>query len=505
VTVDFAELAPSIRGELARRRLADFVGLLHHDYRPAPHTRLLCEHAEAVEAGEIDRLMIFLPPRHGKSLHLSQALPAWFLGRQPRKHVILSSYADELAHKNSRVARGFLEDDRWPFSTRLSPQSHAAGRWDTTDGGGVIAAGVGAGITGQGADLLVLDDLLRDRADADSLAIRDSTWAWLGQVAMTRLHRGAAVVYATTRWHEDDPAGRLLDSSGGSRWTVLRLPALAVEGDPLGRDEGEPMWPDEFGVEHFAEQRELMGPRAFAAVHQQEPTPEKGVVFERAWMGRYSRLPDGLRIVQSVDSAFKTGVANDYSVIATWGTDRRFFYLLDVRRAKLAYPQLVQAIKEAAAEWSPERVLVEDKASGQSVVQTLKQETGLPVVPVPAEGSKISRAESVTGLFEAGKVLLPDQSPSWLHDWIEEHVKFPGGKHDDQVDTTSHALRWLRGSKKSGGRVAGVVHHATPRQRRSVYGDSAVDRQRELAERTRRTRRDEALRRPRGDFDPRYA
>jgi predicted phage terminase large subunit-like protein len=435
-------------------------------------------------------LMIFLPPRHGKSLTVSQALPAWYLGRHPRKHVILASYADELAHKNSRVARGFVGDERWPFETRLSPQSHAAGRWETCDGGGVIAAGVGAGITGQGADLMVLDDLLRDRSDADSQAVRDSTWNWLGQVAMTRIHKGAAVVYATTRWSEDDPAGRLLDSPGGSRWVVLRLPALAEEDDPLGRAEGEPLWPEEFGVEHFAEQRELMGPRPFAAVHQQSPTPEKGVIFERPWFnGRYAKLPDGLRIVQAVDSAFKDGVGNDFSVIATWGTDGRFFYLIDVRRARLQYPQLVAAIKEEAAEWPSQRVLVEDKASGQSVVQTLKQETGLPVVPVPAEGSKVSRAESVTGLFEAGKVLLPEQSPPWLHDWIEEHVKFPGGKHDDQVDTTAHALRWLRGAKRSGGTSRLVVHD---RRIAPVSSDMSLARRKALA-------------RPRGDFDPRYS
>ena len=173
--------------------------------------------------------------------------------------------------------------------------------------------------------------------------------------------------------------------------------------------------------------------------HQQSPTPERGAIFDRPWFcGRYSKLPDNLRVVQAVDSAFKTGVGNDFSVIATWATDRRFYYLVDVRRGRWEYPELVRQIKTAAADWSPERILVEDKASGQSVVQTLKDETGLPVVPVAAEGSKISRAESVTGLFEANKVLLPEQNPSWLSDWVEEHVKFPGGKHDDRRQGRRH-------------------------------------------------------------------
>lgn len=323
----------------------------------------------------------------------------------------------------------------------------------------MIAAGVRGAITGFGASLLVVDDPLKDREEADSLAILDANWSWFTQVGMTRLRPDAAVLLTQTRWSDGDLVGRVLNSPGADRWTVLRLPALAEEdGDPLGRNPGEPLWPDRYGIEFLAEERELMGPRAFAALYQGDPIPAKGAVFERAWFeGRWSKLPGGLRIVQAIDSAFKDGVGNDWSVVATWGCDGRSYYLLDVRRIRVQYPELVRAIKAAAEEWSPERVLVEDKASGQSVVQTLKAETNLPVVPVPAEGSKMSRAESVTGLFEAGKVLLPPNDPAWLEPWVQEHVRFPA-RHDDQVDTTAHALRHLREQLgRGGGGVAGVV------------------------------------------------
>jgi predicted phage terminase large subunit-like protein len=459
--------------ELARRHLGEFLALMLPEYDRSPHVRILVEHLEALEAREIDRLIVVEPPQHGKSLHVSQGLPAWWLGRHPRDNVILASYAAELAERNSRVARGFVSDERWPFDTRLSSESSAVGRWHLSDRGGVIAAGVRGAITGFGASLIVVDDALKDAEEASSATILDSNWEWFTTVAMTRIAPDAAVLLTQTRWAELDLVGRVLNSNGADRWTVLRLPALSEgDDDPLGRPEGEPLWA-KYGRAFLADQRESMGPRAFAALYQGDPIPAKGAVFERAWFnGRWSKLPDELRIVQAVDSAFKDGVGNDFSVIATWASDGRSYFLLDVCRGRWQYPELVRRIKAAAEEWNPERVLIEDKASGQSVVQTLKAETGLPVVPVPAEGSKVSRAESVTGIFEAGKVLLPANDPAWLELWVQEHVKFPAA-HDDQVDTSAHALRHLRERMRiGGGGVAGVLYYDA--QGNLVDGDEAA-------------------------------
>lgn len=456
-------LAPIARAELARRRFGDF---LHHvvpGYESAPHTRMLVEHLEALERRELGRLVVTMPPRHGKTLHVSQAFPAWAMGRRPAEHVILASYGAELAEQNSRRTRGFLLDPRWPFpDVAVSAESSAVGRWHTTAGGGCIAAGIGGGLTGHGAHLLIVDDPVRGREDADSAAVRESTWRWWTEVALTRLQPGAAVLLVQTRWHEDDLAGRVLDSPGAADWTVLSLPALADDGDPLGRAEGEALWPDWYDAAHLESLRVDIGERAFAALYQQRPTPDRGGIFQRAWLdGRYDRLPEGLRVVQAVDASFKTGTANDYSAIVTVATDGRRFYVADVWRQKVEFPQLVAAIKAQAAEWNPEAILIEDAAAGQSATQQLRRDTALPIVAVKPSGSKIARAESVSPLFESGRVLLPS-SAGWLGAFVEELASFPAGRHDDQVDATVYGLERLRGLRTTGGGLAGVVWHGRP-------------------------------------------
>jgi predicted phage terminase large subunit-like protein len=194
-----------------------------------------------------------------------------------------------------------------------------------------------------------------------------------------------------------------------------------------------------------------MSERSWLALYQQRPSSEQGNLFRREWMrGTWRELPErhaggsAVAVVQAVDSAFKTGVGNDWSVIATWMADSAWLYLADVWRGRVEYPQLLRAVEGAAAEWQPDAVLIEDMAAGQSAVQSLRQTSRLPIVAVKAEGSKVSRAEAVSPLFEAGKVLLPTAGPGWLGPWIEEHANFPRGRHDDQVDTTSLALARLR-------------------------------------------------------------
>lgn len=329
-------LAPA---ELARRRLADFLALVFPDYQRAPHLDVLCDRLEALERREIDRLMVFAPPRHSKSLHVAQGLPAWWLGRRPTDSVILSSYSSELAESHSRRARGFLDDPRFPFpGVAVSQESAAVGRWHTTAGGGVIAAGVGGGITGFGADLLVADDLVKGREEADSPAIREATWRWWTEVAQTRLQPRAVVLLTATRWHEDDVPGRVLSSPGAHRWTVLSLPALAEEGDPLGRREGEPLWPDWFPRERLLALRAELGERAFLALYQQAPTSDAGGIFRREWLaGRWSALPPqgwAWPIVQAVDASFGKGVGSDWSAILTVGSLEGNLLVLDARRGR---------------------------------------------------------------------------------------------------------------------------------------------------------------------------
>ncbi|MGH3056613.1 MAG: phage terminase large subunit [Gaiellaceae bacterium] len=444
---------------LGRRHVVDYLALVVPEYQRSRHVEVIAEHLEAVERTEILRLLIDAPPRHSKSLTVAQGFTSWYLGRNPRREVIVASYGQELSEAHSRRARGFLLGPAWPFpDVQVSAESAAVGRWATNHGGGMRATGVGGSITGHGADVLVLDDLLRGRADADSEAVREAAWRWLTEDALTRLMPGGAVVAVGTRWHEDDPLGRLLDGPGASEWVHLHLPALAEDDDVLGRDEGEALWPAWFPAEHLLDVKVELGSRAFAALYQGAPTPDTGGTFQRAWLaGRYPRLPEGVRKVQTVDASFKTGVGNDFSVVATWAADDAWFYLVDVWRAKVEYPELKRAIVSEAEEHEPEAVLIEDAAAGQSAIQELRRETRLPIVAVKPQGSKVSRAEAVSPLFEAGNVLLPEQAPAWLGPWVEEHVEFPAGKHDDQVDTTTMALDRLRGHGGSHGGVAGSI------------------------------------------------
>jgi len=429
--------------ELARRELAEFCALVDPQYQTAPHIARLCRELEAIDARENDRLIVMLPPRHSKTLHTSERFPAWLLGRNPRRQVILASYAAELAWQSSRRARDLFSHPRWPFAARLRADSHAMNRWETTDGGIVLAAGVGGAITGWGADYLLIDDFVRNRQDADSELIRQNQWDWFQSTARTRLMPGGAVVACATHWHEDDLIGRILNGQGSARWRVLRLPAIAEDDDPLGRRPGAALWPAWYDDAALADIKQDIGSREWAALYQQRPSAGTGSLFKRSWMQRRGMLPTPALRVVAVDAAFKTGVGNDYSAIAVWEADGLDYGLLGLERGRWEYPDLRAQVLAVADEAAPHAVLIEDTASGQSVIQELARTTALPIVPVKVTASKEARAAAVTPLFEAGTVVLGSDIPL-LGDWIEEHVAFPRGRHDDLVDTTSMALGYLR-------------------------------------------------------------
>ena len=438
------EYEPTLRAEAARRWLPDFCHYMDPNYESARHTRILCDHLMAVERGDINRLMISMPPRHGKTRHFSQFFPAWVMGRKPDSQIILASYGGELAEGNSRSVRNFLLDSQYPFRTRVSKDSSAVTRWSTEQGGILIATGVGGVMTGFGGTLICADDLFKSREEADSEIIREKTWQWWLEVVLTRLMPGGKIVLGATRWHEDDVHGRILNSSTANQWTVLDMPAFDEEGHAL--------WPEWYDEASLLEKKEEIGTRAWNALYMQRPTAPEGGMFKRAWFQRRHTELDlekvrFRQVVQTVDSSFKTGVNNDWSVIATWGTDGVDYYLIDLWRKKVEFPELVEAIR---SEYSKERkgpqprvILIEDTAAGQSVIQVLRRSSSLPVIPISVKESKEARAESVTPIFEAGKVSIPEHHP--LRDeFVDEHCGFPAGRHDDCVDTTAMALRRLR-------------------------------------------------------------
>lgn len=468
------ELAEAIELEEARRHLLPFVRRLSPYYRVAPHHRLIADALEAVGGRALDRLVITMPPRHGKSELASKHFPAWFLGRNPDLRVIACSYAAALANRFSKAARSLVASPAWPFAVGLAPDSAQVQEWDIAfHRGGYLAAGVGGPVTGKGADLLIVDDAVKNAEEADSPVMRDAVWEWWQDTAYPRLQADARAIVIGTRWHEDDLIGRLLaaQSSGGDRWHVLHLAALsgeeagetmaghAIPADPLGRAPGEALWPDAYPVAELLRRKANMSSRMWAAQYQGRPVPAEGGTFKRHWWRRYGALPKLARVELFVDSAFKEGVANDYSVIAVWGADGDGdSYALRVWRERVAFPDLIRAVHDVHA-WAKgafgvavKAVVIEDKASGQSAIQTLGRpyhtEGGkLPKLPVvaweiPAGASKLARAEGVTHLVEGGRAHLPQSAP-WVEDFIVEHETFPTGAHDDQVDTTSMALARL--------------------------------------------------------------
>jgi len=458
-----AEVTPEVRLAarmyLSRDDLRRFCRLVAPNYQPAAHTDYLIDRLQALEQRTGKRkLMVFMPPQVGKSYHVSQRFPAWYMGRNPSHDVILASYASELAESHSRAVRDLMSEDVYPFDVDVAPDNSAAKLWASTGGGKMRAAGVGGGLTGFGANLAIIDDPFKDREEADSQTIRDKVWGWYQDVLRTRVRADGLMVLMLTRWHEDDLAGRILAGEDASEWEVVVIPAIAEESDLLGRPVGEALQPVGYGSPaEYARQlpsvaRGETSSRSFAALYQQRPAPEEGGMLKRSWMQRWASLPPSRvdergnpyagpwMVIQTVDSAWDEGVGHDYSVIATWGTDGVDRFLLNIWRKRVEYPDLKAAIRKefTTAQWRPRAIFVEDAANGRPVIQELKR-TGLPVIGRKPVGSKVSRLDAVTPWFESGHVYVPSAS-EWVDEWITEHLLFPNVKHDDQVDTTSSAL-----------------------------------------------------------------
>lgn len=398
-----------------------------------------------VERGEIDRLIITMPPRHGKTELASIRFPAWYLGRNPDKRIIAASYAAGLAYRISRQARNVVGGQGWPFPQRLADDLAQVQQWDLAgQRGGYIAAGAGGAITGSGAHLLLIDDPIKNQEDADSAAMRDKLWEWYTSTAYTRLEEGGAVAVIQTRWHAADLAGRLLaaQAQGGDQWTVLHLPALADVGDPLGREPGAALWPEKYDTAALERIKQAVGSRVFAALYQGQPSNDDSALLKREWWRYYQIAPAHCdQVIQSWDMTFKGGVANDYVVGQVWGKVGADCYLLDQVRGRMDFPATLTAIRDLTARWPQAQTkLVEDTANGPAVIATLTREIpGL--VAVRPEGGKVARVNAIAGLIEAHNVYLPDPAlHPWSGEFVEEATAFPTGAHDDMVDAMSQGL-----------------------------------------------------------------
>src|SRR6266566_2467317 len=324
---------------LAHEDLACYAAAQWPSFELAHHHELIVSKLEAVERGQISRLMIFLPPRHGKSLITSTIFPAWYLGRRPNRHIIFDTYGQELSDDFGRRVRNFVIDPIHQAifpDCRFAEDSTAAHRFNTVKGGAYYAVGRGGPITGRGAHLLLIDDPIKDRDEANSETIRKSLHEWFASVAYTRLMPGGAIIIIQTRWHEDDLAGWLLRDHVSENWDVLSLPAIA-EKDESFRGEGESLWPERFPLDSLNRIRETVGGAVWASLYQQRPAAAEGSIFKRNWWQFFApslAIPFS-RVVQSWDTAFKKGAENDFSVCTTWGVGENGYYLLHLWRDRV--------------------------------------------------------------------------------------------------------------------------------------------------------------------------
>lgn len=404
--------------------------------------------------------MLFMPPRHGKSLYSSVYTPAWYVMQWQTRNVIITSYGEDLAAGFSVQARKVVEDLGHLFGVRVHPKVKSAKHWQVQyvdakgtwhDGGNVYAAGVDGALPGRGGHLIVMDDVVRGHRDTTP-AMMEKAYRWYRGVLETRREPGGTVLLVMTRWAQADLAGRLLEDEG-EQWHVTTLPALAKDDDVLGREPGTALCPQRFSSEELRAKRDSSdeGGILFAALYQQEPMPEDGAVFKPEHMHRWAGVGRGmvqyannvvpmhsLRLrFATVDPALKGGERNDPTGFLVWTItpDGHLVLLEDRTRRMNGTDDLLPAMKDAQRSHPGIVFYVEDNAHGTEVIRACIRE-GIQVLPVTADRDKVTRAISAQPAFSAGKVHLPALGVDAL---VRELLEFPGGRHDDRVDCVSHA------------------------------------------------------------------
>jgi predicted phage terminase large subunit-like protein len=512
------------------------------------HQKLIYKYLAAVTSGDCKRLMIFLPPRHGKSELVTARYTAWRMKQDPTLNVILGSYNQRLASRFSRKVRRVIseaetitneelritnskdviiaegtftaetqrhgEDETGykqkatirmrkgaidqiacgvpnGFSPRLrvsavnnaslpftSRRANSVDEWETIEGGGLRAVGVGSGVTGFGANLIIIDDPVKNRAEAESETYRENVWDWFNDDIYTRLEPNGSIILIQTRWHEDDLAGRLIKemAEGGEYWDILALPAIAegwtekgrkgdeekgsenpdsstspllpVSSSPfpdlLGRAPGEALCPQRYDIAALEKLRRKLGSYSFSALYQQRPTPLDGGLFKRKWFSKVvEQVPQDVKLVRTYDLAVSTRTTADFTASALAGFDPRGnFYIADVMRKRLEYPEQRQFILDCLRREPNVPHGVELALHGQAIIQDLRRYSptrASALIGIKVETDKVTRALAWASLAEEGKVILV-RGP-WLHDFIEEVCTLPNCKHDDQIDAVSMAIK----------------------------------------------------------------
>lgn len=484
-----------LRRELwARRARASFLRYCQHpmwgDETPQLHHEAICAAVSRVEAGEIRRLMIFAPPGSAKSSYTTHRFASWYVGRHPDHSLICASHTAQLAQRFGRKVRNTVDDPEFREifpGVSLAGDSQAKGDWSLRHnglaGGEYYAVGFDGAVAGRRANGLLIDDPIKSVKDADSETIRDNVYDVYRTDLRSRLKGSDGwIIIIQTRWHTDDLSGRILPESwsgksgwvksrDGEDWYVLRL-AMECDSadDPIGRQVGETLWPQWWSAEHVKREKVIQGTRNWNALYQGVPTTEEGAILKAAY---WRQWPEGAPapvcdyIVQSIDGAYEEGEENDYSARTTWGIFdahqqdnakviaalmgadskvkasplRWHAILLEAWRGKVPFHTFKKIITDGVVEYEPDRLLIEKKASGHSLIQEMRR-AQIHVSPVRPDRSKLARTHAAEPAFEAGCVWYVPRE--WAQVVIRESAQFPNGEHDDWHDTVTQAIGWVR-------------------------------------------------------------
>lgn len=428
----------------------DFCRYVWPEMLVGEHHKIIAEAFDRVIAGKCKRLMIAMPPRHGKSQMGSYLFPAYLMGKLPASKLIVGSHTAELAQRFGRMIRNLVDDERYKElfpDAGLSADSKAAGRWNTKGGGEAFFIGKGGAMTGRGGDIVVLDDIL-DEQDALSDTAMENTWEWYTSGPRQRLQPGGSIIIINTRWKTDDLTGRLLRQTGhlkADQWEMIEFPAILPSNKPL--------WPGYWSLDELEKVKVSIGLKKWNAQWQQQPTNDDGAILKREWWKKWKKeeVPDCEYKIQTYDTAYSKKETADYSVISTWGVftpdmdSGPNLILLSIRRGRWDFPELKRIAKEEYMTWQPDNVLIEAKATGTPLQQELRR-MGIPVTMYSPGGrragqDKVSRANAVAPLLESGMIWYPEEY-EWAQEMVEECAAFPNGSNDDQVDAA--VMAWMR-------------------------------------------------------------
>jgi len=393
-----------------------------------------------------------------KSITVSVAWPAWLLGQNPANRIIISSYAQSLANKLSIDTRLIMEQEWYSDSfqnTQFSKDQNEKHKFTTTQRGFRLATSTGGSVTGEGGDFLIVDDI-HNPIHIHSKLKRESAIKWFSNTLSSRLDdkKNGVFIIVMQRLHSDDLTGHLLNKGG---WELLSLPATTEEVSIIGyghkiikiRPPKDILHEERENRKQLKQIKSDLGTASFLAQYQQQPVSNESSIIKLYWFKRYKSPPeDFIQIVQSWDTAIKSLAHNDYSVCTTWGETKNGYYLIDILRQKLEYPDLKKAVINNASKFDSDIVLIEDKASGQSLIQDLRNETKLSIIAINPKLDKVTRMVTVSSIIESGNVYLPYKA-LWVSDFEEEIMQFPSSSHDDQIDSTSQFLNWTKTKKKS--------------------------------------------------------